>query len=319
MSDLYTASQAIQRLKVPRSTFYHLVARGDIPTVPVPLRKQVYYPKAQIDALAQRRQAIVREYHTTPERLTLMRPSTNDLEQLVAIDRTSRGDVGIIEPGTIAARFASNPDCVHVLKDTTTDQVFGGVTMSTMATKVIQGLITLAADESEIKPTDYLPFTPGVSQDCYIVGIVARQDIGATYYASMLLRHTMDYLVELVERGICFRTLYTVATTKDGERLARKLGFEELTRGQGPLGDERIALKLDMEQKQPKAPLVVRYQRAARNQTRRAKRYQKQASQARPSDANLDANSREHWRTQRNTTARQRSKKSASVHANEHV
>ncbi|HZI77238.1 MAG TPA: hypothetical protein VFD73_25010, partial [Gemmatimonadales bacterium] len=96
----------------------------------------------------------------------------------------------------------------------------------------------------------------------------------APYYASLILRHAMSYLLELAERGIILRTLSTVATTEDGERLARKLGFTEIIHGKGPLGDERRAFQLDLDERKPTAQLAIRYQAALRNRTRRAKRHQ---------------------------------------------
>jgi|SRR5690242_3658592 len=274
MNELYTASEAIARLKLARSTFYYLVDQGIIPKVTVPLRKQAYYSKQVIDALAAQRQAVVREYETKPERLQFMRPTLQDLEQLVEIDRTIWGEVGIIDPEAIEERFRHNPDCVHVMKDIITGTVLGGVTMSPLADGLVERLIALEMDESDIRPSDYLPFTSEHPQDCYIVGIVARQDVSAPYYASLILRHAMSYLLELAERGIILRTLSTVATTEDGERLARKLGFTEIIHGKGPLGDERRAFQLDLDERKPTAQLAIRYQAALRNRTRRAKRHQ---------------------------------------------
>jgi hypothetical protein len=132
------------------------------------------------------------------------------------------------------------------MKDMSQDMVLGGITMSPLAPDLIEGMMELRLVESDIKPSDYLPFIPGVEQDCYVIGIVARQDVGATFYASWLLEHAMSYLTELVERGVWLHTLYSVATTTEGERLARKLGFEETKRGTGPLGDERVAFRLEM-------------------------------------------------------------------------
>jgi helix-turn-helix protein len=275
MTDLYTASEAIQRLKLPKSTFYYLVEQGQIPRVTVPLRKQAYYSRAVIDELAAQRQAVVQEYQSTPERLIFVRPTLADLEQLVEIDRTIWGEVGIIDPEVIAERFAHNPENVHVLKDTERDKVLGGITTSPLAPELIEGLMDLRLDESDITPSSYLPFTPGAEQDCYVIGIVACQDLHSTFCASRLLEHAMSFLTELVERGVRLHTLYTVATTQDGERLARKLGFVETKRGTGPLGDDRVAFELDLTQSAPSGAFVKRYQQAVKNQQRRAKRYEK--------------------------------------------
>jgi hypothetical protein len=140
---------------------------------------------------------------------------------------------------------------------------------------VIEGLMTFRLDESDIKPSDYLPFTPDAPQDCYVIGIVSRQDESATFYASRLLEHAMNYLTELVERGICLHMLYTVGTTTEGDHLARKLGVEEVRRGQGPLDDDRVAFALDLAANPPKSALIGRYQAAVKNQQRRARRHQR--------------------------------------------
>ena len=147
--------------------------------------------------------------------------------------------------------------------------------MSPLPATLIDGVMSLQLDESDIKPSDYLPFTPGTPQDCYVIGIVSRQDVGVTFYASRLLEYAINYLTELIERGITLRTLSTVGTTAEGSRLARKLGFDEVRRGYGPLGDERVAFKLDLGVKPPKSALVSRYQTALKNQKRRARRHAK--------------------------------------------
>ena len=203
-----------------------------------------------------------------------MRPSLDDLHQLVDIDRTIWGEVGIIDPVAIDERFQHNPDCVHVVKDLEADKVLGGVTMSPLADGLIEQLVSLQIDESDLKPSDYRTFSREHAQDCYIVGIVARQEIAEPYYASLILRHALDYLVELAEQGIVLRTLYSVATTSDGERLARRLGFSEILHGVGPLGDERRFFRLDLGSAQ--TDRAIRHSLSGRDQespaTRKAPR-----------------------------------------------
>ncbi len=61
--------------------------------------------------------------------------------------------------------------------------------------------------------------------------------------------------------------------TQDGERLARRLGFTEIMHGKGPLGDDRCAFRLDLDERKPTAQLAIRYQAVLRNRNRRAKRH----------------------------------------------
>ncbi len=279
MQDYYTAAEAIRRLDIPRSTFYYLVEQGQIPKIALPLRKQAVYPKNAIDTLAKERSDNVKGYEAKPERLAFMVPTFEDLEQLVSIERTVWGDVGIIAPQDIMARFPYNPECIHVLKDTATGRVAGSITMSPLADGIIDRLIHFQMDESDIRPEEYRPFTPDMPLDCYVVSIIACYDLRTTFYAAILLRETMRYLIMLAERGVTICRIYTMANTEDGERLARKLGFVGMPAGKGPLGDERKPFVLDLTEKKPTSDLVKEYQSAIKNRQRRMKRHEKQQTQ----------------------------------------
>lgn len=280
MNNYYTAAEAIKLLNIPRSTFYHLIKIGDIPEgVIVPLRKQALYPKKDIDKLVEERARVLAEYEQTPERLKLMLPNREDLIQLVDIDRMVFHEETLILPEEQMARFAYNPEAIHVLKDTKTNTVLGGVTISPLKQDVLEKLIKLEIDETQIKPEDYQPFTPGRIQDCYVIGIIARPGIAEKYYAGKLLYGALDYLIELLEQGIIIRRIYTVATTQDGDKLARSLHFQLIQENwQGQYEDFRHSYVLDLETKESKSKLINRYLQQRKNLERRRKRYQKEAS-----------------------------------------
>ncbi len=275
MQDYYTAAEAIKRLELPRSTFYYLVEQGQIPKTTLPLRKQALYPREAIDTLAKNQGKYVNQVDGKPERLAFLIPTVQDLERLIEIEKGVWGDIGIIAPEDIIARFPYNPECIHVLKDTDSGDVLGSITFSPLADGLIEKLITFKMDESDIKPEDYRPFTTDNPIDCYVVSIIACRDLHTAYYAATLIKRTQQYLVELAERGVTIRSIYTVANTEDGERLSRKIGFSELASGTGPLGDARKAFILNMEEKKPKTELIKEYQSVIKNRLRRAKRQQK--------------------------------------------
>jgi predicted GIY-YIG superfamily endonuclease len=53
----YTTGEAMEKLKVPRHVFNHMVKRGEVPRgVRIPLRKQALYRKADIDRLVEERE-----------------------------------------------------------------------------------------------------------------------------------------------------------------------------------------------------------------------------------------------------------------------
>jgi hypothetical protein len=275
MKNYYTAGEAISRLKIPRSTFYDRVEAGEITRVSVPLRKQYVYPKEEIDRIADEKARILGELEAHLERLKFVLPDYDDLVQLVDIDRMIFQEETLILPEQQQKRFAYNPETMHVLKDTRTNTVLGGITMSPLKPDILQGLINLEIDETQVKPEDFLPFTPDI-QDCYIIGVVARPGVTEKYYAGKLLYAALGYFIELLDRGIIIRRLYTVATTKDGDELAQRLRFTLLASKQTiEHEDFRKSYVLDLESTTTYSKLVKRYVRARKNLERRRKRYKK--------------------------------------------
>lgn len=278
MNNYYTAAQAYRKLGIARSTFYDLIKRGELPEgIIVPLRKQALYPKKEIDKLVEERARILVELTQEPERLVFMLPNRDDLVQLVEIDRMVFQEETLIQPEEQVARFAYNPEAIHVLKDTKTDLVVGGVTISPLRSEVLDKLIRLEIDETQVKPEDYRPYTKNHPQDCYVIGIVTRPGIAEKYYASRLLHAALNYLIELLENGITIRKVYTVATTEDGDRLAKRLRFTRLPgEWKGEYEDFRHPYVLDLEVKETKSRLINKYLRHKKNLERRRKRYQQQ-------------------------------------------
>src|SRR5438876_1168794 len=127
MNNYYTAAEAIRKLNIPRSSFYHLIKIGDIPEgIIVPLRRQALYSKKDIDKLVEERARILAEFEQAPERLVFMLPDRDDLVQLVDIDRLVFQEETLILPEQQMERFQYNPEVIHVLKDTKTGLVVGG-------------------------------------------------------------------------------------------------------------------------------------------------------------------------------------------------
>jgi predicted DNA-binding transcriptional regulator AlpA len=287
MENFYTAREAMKKLRLKKSTFYDLIKRGDIPEgIVLPLRRHALYPKAEINKLAEEQARILREYEQESERFRIVVPMRDDLVQLVDIDRMVFHEETLVLPDEQMARFAYNPEVMHVLKDTKTGHVLGGFTMSPLREEALSKLITLEIDETQIKPEDYLPYSSTYPQDCYVVGIIVRPDIAQRYYAGKLIYACKDYLIELLERGIIIRRIYSVATTEEGDRIARSLHFTPLATGkewQGIYEDFRRPYVLDLEDKMSKSKLVKEYQKHKINRERRLKRYIRQAEKDRSS------------------------------------
>ena len=287
MNNFYTAAEAMKRLRLKKSTFYDLIERGDIPKgIMLPLRRHALYPKATIDKLADEQDKILEEYGREPERLKLMIPTKEDFQQIVEIDQLLYPGETWMTTEELQERLPYNPEVTHVLKDTTTNTVVGYISMSPLKEEILEKLIDLQIDETSLRAEHFTPYTPDKPTDCYVVSIGARPGPGIVQqlYAGKLIQALTNYLLELLEQGDIIRRIYTVATTKQGERLAQGLQFTPITTSQtwqSDYEDFRHPYVLNLEDKESKSRLTQEYQKHLRNRERRMKRY---ARQAKPSE-----------------------------------
>lgn len=276
MQNYYTAREAIKKLGIPRSTFYDLVKANEIPKVTVPFRRQVFYPMQRVNELAEERASRGGAVEQPPEKFAFVLPQRDDLEQLVDIERMFFHESILVPPEEQQEQLAYNPEAIHVLKDTRTNTVVGGISFSPIKPDVLEKLISLEIDESQVKPEDYLPYTIDTPLDCYVIDFVVRPGLMTTYYGSKLLQATLNYLIELLNRGVVIHCIYASVITKFGERLVKNLHFTLLqsdwTREHE---DFRHSYVLDLENVESKTRLVQKYLRQRRNLERRQKRYKK--------------------------------------------
>jgi predicted DNA-binding transcriptional regulator AlpA len=283
MKNFYTAREAMAKLGLKKSTFYDLIKRRDIPEgIVLPLRRHALYPKAIIDQLAEEQAKILGEYEQEPERLQLMTPTLEDFKQIVEIDSTLFPEETWMSAETLQERLPYNPEVTHVLKDTKTDTVLSYISMSPIRQDILEALITLRIDETSLKPEHIAPYPPNTPLDCYIINIGARTGAGIAQqiYAGKLVYALKNYLIELLEKGVILRRIYTVVTSREGERLALSLYFTPLAateQWQSAYESFRHPYVLDLEDKSGKSKLVKEYQKHKINRERRLKRYTRQA------------------------------------------
>jgi hypothetical protein len=236
-------------------------------------KKQAFYSKQRVDELAEQRTRILGEVEQPPERFVFVLPQRDDLEQLVDIERMFFHEAIIVPPEEQQKQLTYNPEAIHVLKDTKTSTVVGGTSISPIKSDVLETLIRLEIDETQIKPEDFLPYTTDTPLDCYIIDFVVRPGLIATYYGRKLLQATLDYFIELLNRGVVIRRIYTSAITKDGERLAKQLHFtlrqSDWTREHEEF---RHSYALELENTESKSRLVKRYLKQRRNLDKRRKK-----------------------------------------------
>ena len=255
----YTAAEVIKKLNIPRSSFYHLMKIGEIPEgIIVPLRKQALYPKKEIDKLVEERARVLAEYEQTPERLKFMLPNREDLVQLVDLDRLVFHEETLIQPEEQIARFAYNPEAIHVLKDTKTDTVLGGITLSPLKQNILEKLIRLEIDETQVKPEDYLPFEPEKQRIAMLsVSLLDPASLRTVLRWKATLRSLR--LFGRVTRKRCGHQTYLYSSHNRRWRpLSAKTTIQAFTgRVAGPFEDFRHPYVLDLKPKKTDQSLLV--------------------------------------------------------------
>ena len=223
------------------------------------------------------RASIVGEVKQTHERLVFVIPQRDDLKQLVDIERTLYHEALLVPAEEQQKQLTYNPETIHVLKDTNTNTVIGGISCSPLKPHVLEKLIRLEIEEPQIKPEDFLPYTAGTPLDCYIIDFAVRPGILTTYYGNKLLQRTLDYFVGLLDRGVVIRRIYAVAITKYGERLAKRLHFTLLQSDwTGESSNFRHAYVLDLENTKGQSRFVKKYLIQRQHLERSRKQYKKQ-------------------------------------------
>lgn len=195
----------MEKLGLKKSTFYDLIKRGDIPEgIVLPLRRHALYPNAAIDHLAEERARILGEYEQQPERLQFVIPTPEDFEQIVEIENTLFHEETHMSVEALQKRLPYNSEVTHVLKDTKIGTVLGYISMSPLKQDILERLITLQVDETELKPEDFIPYLVNIPLDCYVVSMGARTGAGISqhFYAGKLVYAAKSYLIELLEKGI---------------------------------------------------------------------------------------------------------------------
>ena len=198
---------------------------------------------------------------TTKEEITFIIPTREDLEQLLETGRVCYPAETLFSPDILEQQMQYNPECIHVLKNTKTNRVLGCITMSPMKKETLDRLINLEIDENKVPAQDYLPFSPDTVQDIYITNIVIKPAIKEKVYAGKLFVAILEYAKELLEKGIEIRKIYCVATTEEGEKLAKNLQFTLLqTKCIGDQEEFRHSYVLDIQNINSKHKLVKTFQ-----------------------------------------------------------
>ncbi len=220
--DYYTASEAMKRLGLARTTFHQYVGDGLIPKVTRPGAKRGIYLKRDIDALALTMNLALR----MREKIVFSRSTPGD--------QVEERDIGIRCFGSefitpLAERVAFQQRSEYTFWSLKVEgRVVGYVSLFRFPPQFLDDILTGRHIERDITVSEVLPFTRLEPFNIYIDVMAVDPQLPSHLrhlYAGIIVSRLADVILDLRANGYLIETLYTVTSTQEGDNLVRKLGF----------------------------------------------------------------------------------------------
>lgn len=258
----YSASEAIKKLGLPRSTFYDLVEKGTIKKIIPPGRSDGYYLKVAIDDLAKARQLFTLQYANLTS--VFQKATEEDIQGIYDVCVSLWGTRGTYPYELRLARYRKNPSIFYVLKYM--DLVVGFSTTMPITTRAVDEIMKGEKRAWEaITLDDILPFEPRVEIEYLFLEIAVRDEVPRPKQFGMrLLSGTIRALEELATQGSIVKNLFALSSTSDGIELCRTFGFRETP---FPQDGARRAFLLEVASSQ--SPYLRDYQHIVQRQGNR--------------------------------------------------
>jgi len=238
----YSATAAIKKLGIPRSTFYDLVEKGTIKKVVQPGRSDGYYLKVAIDDLTKARHLFTVQYATNTS--TFHRATEEDVQGIYDLCVSLWGTRGTYPYELRLARYKKNPDIYYILKYQ--DFIVGYSTVMPITQRAVNEIMRGEKKAWEaITLDDIVPYSRGVPIEYVFLEIGVRDEVPKPKQFGMrLLSGTIRALEDFAKEGVIIKRLFAVSSVSDGIKLCREFGFKEI-----PLTSEgnRLGFELDIE------------------------------------------------------------------------
>ncbi|HVB61784.1 MAG TPA: hypothetical protein VNE61_11365 [Ktedonobacteraceae bacterium] len=222
---LYTASEAIKKLKMPQATFHNYVKTGKIKKVTMPGKTEGFYEKAYIDKMAEAQELFALQYAAAPAEFSVAKP--DDVQGIYDVMAKFWGMLYIPTVEQRLAWYQVNPEIDYVVKRE--GIVTGYITLLPLKPETMQKLMAGEIGTKDLQPTDILPFTPGNPLECWLGLAVKPGVFRQETYGIYLISGMLKKIQELAERGINIAKLYAKSETPDGIRMSKHMGFEDIT------------------------------------------------------------------------------------------
>lgn len=226
MKGLYTAKEAREKLGVTDDKFQYMVRTGLIKKIILPGRKYGVYAQPEVNRLASAINATLEQY-TKDENLFEMATQA-DLPEIIAMCSRNVPRVTPIEKQR--AWMKRNPEAYYTLREN--GEVVAYACIFPVEFNWLKKVLKDEVRMGEVPLEEIHPFTPTNQLNLYIRDLIVDQTVGkekAAHHAQRMIAELAHIIAKLGERGIDIKAIYALATSPQGNQLARKLGLRAMT------------------------------------------------------------------------------------------
>lgn len=255
-SGFYSGKDAAEHLNIPIASFYRKVRKGEIKKhIPPGGGTEGFYEKRVIDKMAQERAIFMLTNSMEP--ITFDRAKNEeDIRGIVDLCIAIYGQGGTPSYDARIEIWQKNPEVYWICKQ---EGIVAGyislIWFDSEALSVLMGPPVQQTRRSSSAgagvysvtgPEHINRFTGGLPIDSLFISLGVRPGFSNTEqreYAFVLLRGTLDVIIDFAQRGMPVRKIYATSERGDGVRMARKLGMKEIKYP----GDPLLRYELDIE------------------------------------------------------------------------
>lgn len=220
----YTSDEAMAVLKMPRSTFFKEVDKGNVPSVLEGGKKRGRrYPKEAIDTYA----ALLHNRKRAPQEFSFSRATNADIWEAVENVRRLYGEEDDIPYKTILEWRFINDEMTMSIK--AQGKFVGCSTIMPIDEGIIKQLLRDEIRERDITAKDIRRWTePNLSVYVASVSVVASGDEKKdAYRGRFLLEHTIQWSIALYHQ-YDIKKFYALGITPEGQNILERMGFREI-------------------------------------------------------------------------------------------
>jgi predicted DNA-binding transcriptional regulator AlpA len=223
--ETYTASEAINKLGLSRGMFHRKVKQGIIPKIVKPGMTHGVYPKRDIDALALSMETAL-DHHN---RLIFSKSTPADQLEEMEIAAKIFGRGSAVPLRDRIAIQQKNDFTYYSLK--VDGHVVGYVAMHNLPESTLEDVLTGRKAIEDLKAKDVLAFEKAKEFNIYHSIIAVDPTLPSHLrhlYAGIIVRYRTEMILRLLNTNYLIKNIYTVTTTREGDQLVRKLGFQKM-------------------------------------------------------------------------------------------